>query len=115
MLAGFVHAPKLQDSGEYTGIGAGNLQIFLFLRRLGEMPEWSIGAVSKTVVLLRAPGVRIPLSPPKTCCDFCVAGFSVLRTAAQSSVRDVRKTEKLYSAGEKSQQVFVDMLQKTEG
>jgi hypothetical protein len=30
-------------------------------------------------------------------------------------VRDVRKTEKLYSAGEKSQQVFVDMLQKTEG
>ena len=31
----------------------------------GEMPEWSIGAVSKTVVLAREPRVRIPLSPPK--------------------------------------------------
>ena len=27
------------------------------------MPEWSNGAVSKTVVRLGAPGVRIPLSP----------------------------------------------------
>ena len=27
------------------------------------MPEWSIGAVSKTVVRSRGPGVRIPLSP----------------------------------------------------
>ena len=27
------------------------------------MPEWSIGAVSKTVVRLGGPGVRIPLSP----------------------------------------------------
>lgn len=27
------------------------------------MPEWSIGAVSKTVVPLRGPGVRIPLFP----------------------------------------------------
>ena len=26
----------------------------------GEVPEWLIGAVSKTVVLARAPGVRIP-------------------------------------------------------
>ncbi len=29
----------------------------------GEMPEWSNGAVSKTVVRVSAPGVRIPLSP----------------------------------------------------
>ena len=29
----------------------------------GEMPEWSIGAVSKTVVPLRVPRVRIPISP----------------------------------------------------
>ncbi len=28
------------------------------------MPEWSIGAVSKTVVPLRAPRVRIPVFPP---------------------------------------------------
>ena len=30
----------------------------------GEMPEWSNGAVSKTVVPARVPRVRIPLSPP---------------------------------------------------
>jgi hypothetical protein len=30
----------------------------------GEVPEWLIGAVSKTVVLARVPGVRIPPSPP---------------------------------------------------
>ena len=27
------------------------------------MPEWSIGTVSKTVVLLRVPRVRIPVFP----------------------------------------------------
>ena len=27
------------------------------------MPEWSNGTVSKTVVLVTVPGVRIPLSP----------------------------------------------------
>ncbi len=31
----------------------------------GEVPEWSNGAVSKTVVPLRVPRVRIPLSPPE--------------------------------------------------
>ena len=30
------------------------------------MPEWSIGAVSKTVVPLREPRVRIPVLPQKT-------------------------------------------------
>ena len=30
----------------------------------GEVPEWSNGAVSKTVVLSRVPRVRIPPSPP---------------------------------------------------
>ncbi len=29
----------------------------------GEMPEWSIGAVSKTVDQLAGPRVRIPVSP----------------------------------------------------
>ncbi len=29
----------------------------------GKMPEWSIGAVSKTVVPLRVPRVRIPVFP----------------------------------------------------
>ena len=31
---------------------------------LGEVPEWSIGSVSKTEVPARVPGVRIPPSPP---------------------------------------------------
>ncbi len=30
----------------------------------GEVPEWTNGAVSKTVVPLRVPRVRIPVSPP---------------------------------------------------
>ena len=29
----------------------------------GKMPEWSIGTVSKTVVPLRVPRVRIPVFP----------------------------------------------------
>ena len=34
------------------------------LTALGEVAEWSIAAVLKTVELSRAPGVRIPPSPP---------------------------------------------------
>jgi hypothetical protein len=41
-----------------------------FLKKLyfcnGEMAEWSNAAVLKTVVRLRGPGVRIPLSPQLT-------------------------------------------------
>jgi putative endonuclease len=33
-------------------------------RERGEVPEWPIGAVSKTVVGFRPPWVRIPPSPP---------------------------------------------------
>ncbi len=33
-------------------------------KECGEVPEWSNGAVSKTVVRLRVPWVRIPPSPP---------------------------------------------------
>ncbi len=32
----------------------------------GEVPEWSNGAVSKTVVRAIVPRVRIPVSPPAT-------------------------------------------------
>ena len=42
-------------------------QVSCFLAEIGatgEMPEWSNGAVSKTVVLVTVPRVRIPLSPP---------------------------------------------------
>ena len=44
-----------------------NVEVILFLLQFlffkGEMPEWSIGAVSKTVVPLQVPRVRIPVSP----------------------------------------------------
>ena len=36
----------------------------IHLRRKGELPEWSIGTVSKTVVSFRIPRVQIPDSPP---------------------------------------------------
>src|SRR5215471_20128008 len=35
-----------------------------YKRRAGEVPEWSIGTVSKTVVRASVPWVRIPPSPP---------------------------------------------------
>ena len=37
--------------------------IFFVLLPLGELPEWSIGADSKSVEPFGAPGVRIPHSP----------------------------------------------------
>ena len=36
-----------------------------YKRGPGEVPEWSIGTVSKTVVRASVPWVRIPPSPPK--------------------------------------------------
>ena len=36
------------------------------------MPEWSIGTVSKTVVPLRVPRVRIPLFPQMKSVTFCI-------------------------------------------
>jgi hypothetical protein len=41
-----------------------------YKRPPGEVPEWPNGAVSKTVVPLWAPWVRIPPSPPAMK-DFC--------------------------------------------
>ncbi len=35
----------------------------------GEVPEWSNGAVSKTVERASVPRVRIPLSPPLSCSE----------------------------------------------
>src|SRR5690606_40784981 len=39
------------------------------LPKCGEVPEWSNGAVSKTVVGASLPRVRIPVSPPVPCCE----------------------------------------------
>ena len=43
------------------------------------MPEWSNGAVSKTVVLFRVPGVRIPFSPQQKMVKLCFTIFCFLR------------------------------------
>ena len=40
-----------------------SLQLLVSVTIIGEMPEWSIGAVSKTVDQLAGPRVRIPVSP----------------------------------------------------
>ena len=40
--------------------------IFFVLLPLGELPEWSIGADSKSVEPFGVPGVRIPHSPQKS-------------------------------------------------
>ncbi len=42
---------------------ANSLRICTFVP--GELAEWSIAAVLKTVELLKVPGVRIPSSPPR--------------------------------------------------
>ena len=45
-----------------------DVRVFIFEAgskvKIGEMPEWLNGAVSKTVVRAIVPRVRIPLSPP---------------------------------------------------
>ena len=41
----------------------------------GELAEWSIAAVLKTVDLLKGPGVRIPNSPPSPA-ETCYGGQS---------------------------------------
>ena len=38
----------------------------IFAQPYGKLPEWSIGADSKSVVPFGVPGVRIPHSPPGT-------------------------------------------------
>ncbi len=46
--------------------------------QIGKMPEWSIGAVSKTVVPLREPRVRIPVFPQKRSCKLTTCGLFFL-------------------------------------
>lgn len=52
------------DCSSETLILRAPYQSVIGCRSRGEVPEWSNGAVSKTVVPLRVPRVRIPLSPP---------------------------------------------------
>ena len=48
----------------FSGESATVLGFTKYLFYAGEMPEWSIGTVSKTVVQAIVPRVRIPVSPP---------------------------------------------------
>jgi hypothetical protein len=45
-------------------VGSGAFGVGLAGNARGEVPEWSNGAVSKTVVRASVPRVRIPVSPP---------------------------------------------------
>src|SRR5205814_7013139 len=55
---------RLARVHERTGADRARLIKFALRSDRGEMPEWSNGADSKSVVPFGAPGVRIPLSPP---------------------------------------------------
>jgi hypothetical protein len=56
----------------------------------GEMPEWSIGAVSKTVVRVTGPGVRIPLSPQTISLTSAIGGSVLCFTAEQARLAGAR-------------------------
>ena len=55
--------PPLADRKRLV-YGPRHLKDPLVTKRRGEVPEWSNGAVSKTVERASVPRVRIPLSPP---------------------------------------------------
>ena len=55
----------LMPSGIHFSVKNQQKRIHRYIRPQGKMPEWSIGAVSKTVVPLRAPRVRIPVFPQR--------------------------------------------------
>src|SRR6266404_527912 len=64
-----VNGGKLGNSGYSTQIPGQDVAVAPkesrpYKRGPGEVPEWSIGTVSKTVVRASVPWVRIPPSPP---------------------------------------------------
>gem|GEM_PF-3396866 len=58
----------------------------------GEVPEWSIGSVSKTDVPARVPGVRIPPSPPRAARATMWPGFFVPTEPSAACARSERKS-----------------------
>jgi hypothetical protein len=72
----------IKNSKEFlSGLLISGFRIYLcnLFRRddliIGEVPEWSIGAVSKTVEPFGVPRVRIPLSPQKKVNPWAKQGF----------------------------------------
>ena len=61
-------------------------------RGTGEVPEWSIGSVSKTDVPARVPGVRIPPSPPRAARATLWPGFFVPTEPSAACARSERKS-----------------------
>lgn len=65
------------------------------MRGIGEMPEWSNGTDSKSVVLATVPRVQIPISPPYienpcnlvSCRGFFFSFCIILPTAVSGRVR----------------------------
>ncbi len=55
-----LYSPPFRGAGVPEHGGSGSVHA---PRSIGEVPEWSIGSVSKTDVPARVPGVRIPPSP----------------------------------------------------
>ena len=63
------------------------------LRTRGEVPEWSNGAVSKTVVPARVPWVRIPPSPPSFPSSSDAVDRPGTAVSAQQLAHDRRRRE----------------------
>ena len=62
------------------------------------MPEWSNGAVSKTVVRASEPRVRIPLSPQSL--QICLlAGFFLFENGHKASFERCSQIDKTYPKG----------------
>src|SRR5436190_23763844 len=64
-----VNGGRLGNSASWSGKQAWDAAVApeespSYKRGPGEVPEWSIGTVSKTVVRASVPWVRIPPSPP---------------------------------------------------
>ena len=68
--------------------------IFFVLLPLGELPEWSIGADSKSVEPFGVPGVRIPHSPQAKKQRRMALFFCVQTLSGRLRTRERRRTKK---------------------
>ena len=57
---------RIETGGAYTFESLPLCHLFSEIDQLRELPEWSNGSDSKSEVLARVPGVRIPRSLPKS-------------------------------------------------
>ncbi len=62
-MPGFFLFLKIFGISIGTVVGSRCQNVYICASKKGELPEWSIGADSKSVVPFGVPGVRIPRSP----------------------------------------------------